>query len=331
MPAAPASAGLIADLIGLGAAGAEIVDLAQAGAPARAGLGAVRIGVHRAGARPEQGLEDFDVLLSADPGAPRPWVGLAAERLDAALADLRARIADQPAAAAAAAQVLRMTLALPFEQALALESLAYSMLLASEGFRCWREGAPPRARPPETEPRIAVDAAGPTLSIRLTRPGARNAFDAALRDELCEALAFALDHPDAPAVVLTGEGPCFSAGGDLDEFGRAADPGQAHLIRTLRSPASLAHALGPRLTARLHGACVGAGIEVPAAAGRITAAAGTWFRLPEVAMGLIPGAGGTATIARRIGRHRAAYMALSAADIDLATALAWGLVDEAET
>ena len=44
-------------------------------------------------------------------------------------------------------------------------------------------------------------------------------------------------------------------------------------------------------------------------------------------MGLIPGAGGTASIPRRIGRHRAAWMAISGADIDLATALAWGLVD----
>ena len=47
-------------------------------------------------------------------------------------------------------------------------------------------------------------------------------------------------------------------------------------------------------------------------------------------MGLIPGAGGTATIPRRIGRERAAYMALSGAEIDLDTALAWGLVDAVE-
>jgi enoyl-CoA hydratase/carnithine racemase len=46
-------------------------------------------------------------------------------------------------------------------------------------------------------------------------------------------------------------------------------------------------------------------------------------------MGLIPGAGGTASIPRRVGRHRAAYMAISGDDIDLATALGWGLVDEA--
>jgi enoyl-CoA hydratase/carnithine racemase len=47
-------------------------------------------------------------------------------------------------------------------------------------------------------------------------------------------------------------------------------------------------------------------------------------------MGLVPGAGGTASIARRIGRHRACYMALSGADIDAGTALRWGLIDQVE-
>ncbi len=47
-------------------------------------------------------------------------------------------------------------------------------------------------------------------------------------------------------------------------------------------------------------------------------------------MGLIPGAGGTATIPRRIGRQRAAYMAISGADIGVPTALAWGLIDAVE-
>jgi enoyl-CoA hydratase/carnithine racemase len=47
-------------------------------------------------------------------------------------------------------------------------------------------------------------------------------------------------------------------------------------------------------------------------------------------MGLIPGAGGTASLPRRIGRRRACYMAISGADIDLGTALSWGLVDAVE-
>ncbi len=109
-----------------------------------------------------------------------------------------------------------------------------------------------------------------------------------------------------------------------------ATSGEAHLIRTLRSPARLLYGLRDRATARLHGACVGAGIEVPAAAGRVVARPDAFFRLPEVAMGLIPGAGGVATIPRRIGRQRACWMAISGVDVDAATALAWGLVDAVE-
>jgi enoyl-CoA hydratase/carnithine racemase len=229
-----------------------------------------------------------------------------------------------------AAQVLRMTLALGFEAALTVESLAYSMLLASEGFRAWRAATPVRPRPADDGPRVAVEADDREIRVRLTRPARRNAFDARMRDELAEALAFAADHPDAPSVTLTGEGPSFSAGGDLDEFGAGADVGWAHLIRGLRAPAGAVHRLGGRLTARVHGACVGAGIEVPAAAARLTARPGATFRLPEVSMGLIPGAGGTASIPRRIGRHRAAFMAILGEDVDLDTALVWGLVDAVE-
>lgn len=318
---------LIADLTELGGAGLVVTELGVDPPPLSATTGVVQVGVHRGGPVPGGALDPFDILLSSDPVAPGPWVGAPPHRLDAVIAELRAAVARQPVAAAACAQVLRMSLDLPFEKALAAESLAYSMLLASEGFQSWRAANPPRVRPDDAAPRVKLEV-GRAISIRLDRPAARNAVDARMRDELCEALTFAAEHPDALPVILSGEGPAFSAGGDLDEFGRADDPGRAHLIRTLRSPARLVHALGDRVTAQLHGACVGAGIEVPAAAGRIAARPGAMFRLPEVSMGLIPGAGGTATIPRRIGRRRAAYMAISGADIDLATALAWGLVDE---
>jgi hypothetical protein len=290
------------------------------------GPGAVRIATDEDRPRADVDPDAFDILLSRDLGAPAPWVGLG-PALDAGLATLRETGERQPVAASVAVQVLRATLALDFGAALALESTAYSMLLASEGFKAWRARTPVRERPEPPSPRVRIEAEDGAIAIRLNRPAKRNAFDAAMRDALCEALEFALEDPDRRPVVLSGEGPAFSAGGDLDEFGTAKDPGQAHLIRMEQSPARLARQLGARLTARLHGACVGAGIEVPAAAGRVVADEGTFFRLPEVSMGLIPGAGGTATIARRIGRHRAAWMALSGTDVDLATALAWGLVD----
>jgi enoyl-CoA hydratase/carnithine racemase len=290
--------------------------------------GAVRIGVHRAGRLPTDGLEAFDILLSADLAAPRPWVGVAS--VGEAVTALLARVEAQPVAAGVAAQVLRASPQLTFDDALAMESLAYSMLLAASGFAAWRAETAARIREEPSTPRVLIDADADSIRLRLNRPDRRNAFDAAMRDALCEALAFAADHPERLPVELSGAGPAFSAGGDLDEFGAAGDVGEAHLIRTLRSPARLLYAVRERATARLHGACVGAGIEVPAAAGRVIACPGAFFRLPEVSMGLIPGAGGTATIPRRIGRQRACWMAISGADVDAATALAWGLIDAVE-
>src|SRR5690606_18949173 len=111
---------------------------------------------------------------------------------------------------------------------------------------------------------------------------------------------------------------------DLDEFGRADDPGRAHLIRVLRAPVRRIHQIRERVTAVIQGAAVGSGIEIPAAAGRVIARPHAVFRLPELELGLIPGAGGTASIPRRIGRRRCCYMALSGRKIDTATALAWG-------
>jgi enoyl-CoA hydratase/carnithine racemase len=317
----------IADLIELGGAGLFVVDLSEGEAPPP-GAGVVCVGIHEDGPRPTAGFEACDILLTRDEAAPAPWVS--APDLDAAMERIAAQVEAQPAACAAAAQVIGASLQLSFEQALAQESLAYSMLLASDGFRVWRAANPPRQRPHDPAPRVLIGEADAALTLTLNRPAARNAFDARMRDELCEALGFAITHPDGLPVILSGEGPAFSAGGDLDEFGSAADPGEAHLIRTLRSPARLVRDLGDRITTRLHGACVGAGIEVPAAAHRVVAREGAFFRLPEVSMGLIPGAGGTATIPRRIGRHRAAFMAISGLDIDVQTALGWGLADAVE-
>ncbi|NNL65223.1 MAG: enoyl-CoA hydratase/isomerase family protein, partial [Myxococcales bacterium] len=78
---------------------------------------------------------------------------------------------------------------------------------------------------------------------------------------------------------------------------------------------------------RLHGACVGAGIELAAFAARVHAAEDAFFGLPEIGMGLVPGAGGTVGIPRRIGAQRAARWMLSGARLDRETALSWGLID----
>ncbi|HEY0436973.1 MAG TPA: enoyl-CoA hydratase/isomerase family protein [Phenylobacterium sp.] len=291
--------------------------------------GIVLLGVHRGGLRPAEIPPRFDMLLTTDPDPPRPWVGVAAGAIDQGVAELQAAVAATPVAAAVAAQVLRTSADLSWDAALVVESLAFSMLLGGAEFRAWRARTPIRPRGSDGR-RLELSREAGVLSLTLARAEARNAVDARMRDQLVEALEFALVDPEAGPVVLRAEGPAFSAGGDLNEFGEATDPAFAHAIRLQQAPVRLARALGGRLTARLHGACIGAGIELPAAAARVVAAPDAWFRLPEVGMGLIPGAGGTVSIPRRIGRHRACFMAVSGRDIDVATALAWGLVDAVE-
>ncbi|MFF4113193.1 enoyl-CoA hydratase/isomerase family protein [Streptomyces sp. NPDC001714] len=241
---------------------------------------------------------------------------------------LRARAAEQPQAALVLHQVLRMTGQLSVPHALDLESLAYSTLLGGAGFAGWLAARGPRPAPPRaTGDPVVVRREDDVLRITLDRPERRNAHGAELRDALVAALDIAVWDDTVREVVLDGNGPCFSSGGDLDEFGTAPDLAAAHLIRTRAGAAARLHALGDRLTARIHGTCVGAGIELPVFAARVLAAPGTTVRLPELAMGLLPGAGGTVGIPRRIGRWRTLYLVLDGRAISAERALAWGLVD----
>lgn len=124
-------------------------------------------------------------------------------------------------------------------------------------------------------------------------------------------MARLVEDPTRPTLALRGEGRCFSTGGDLAEVGCASDLAAAHVVRNSRSCAALLHRLGNRVEVRLHGACIGSGIEIAAACTKVSAATNTFVHLPELRMGLIPGAGGTVTLPCRIGRHRTAWLALS--------------------
>ena len=146
-----------------------------------------------------------------------------------------------------------------------------------------------------------------------------NAFNLALRDGLVEALQLAALDPTIAAVELRGNGPSFCSGGDLTEFGTVPDPVTGHLVRTTRSAALALWRVADRVTVHLHGACVGAGIELAALAGRVVAHPDSRLRLPEVGFGLVPGAGGTASVPSRIGRARTAWLALSGTTLDAAT------------
>jgi enoyl-CoA hydratase/carnithine racemase len=268
----------------------------------------------------------LDLTLTEQPAASRHCVQVA--DVASAVRRIEQVAVAQPRAVLVLGALLRQTALLPAAEGLAAEASAYSTLLAGPEFARWLAARGP-ARPahPDDQPRVDVRREGDLLEVRLVRVVRRNAFDAAMRVALSDALAVARAD-DAVQVRLTGAGPVFSAGGDLDEFGRAADPATAWVVRVGDSPALALALLSERTQAVVQGACVGAGVELPAFAGRVVADPATTFRLPEVAMGLLPGAGGTVSLTQRIGRWRTLWLALSGDPIDVRTALDWGLVDE---
>lgn len=265
-----------------------------------------------------------DVALTTVSGPGAPWVRV--PDLGDEVEHLRRRVAAAPGAAVALVGVLRTGRGRPVEDGLLVESLAYSMLQGGPEFARWRSGRAAAVSRAEPQAAVVVERDGDRLEITLNRPHVHNAYNRAMRDQLCEALAVASADPRCQ-VVLRGAGPSFCSGGDLDEFGTAPDPVSAHLVRTGRSPARLIAALSGRTRVVLHGSCAGSGLELPAFAGTVEARPGTRMWLPELGMGLIPGAGGTVSVARRIGAARTAWMVLSGRPVDEATALGWGLVD----
>ncbi|MCX4090848.1 enoyl-CoA hydratase/isomerase family protein [Nocardia sp. alder85J] len=251
--------------------------------------------------------------------------------LDAALAELHAVTAYAPRAAVACGQLLRQTVRLPTTPALAAEAAVYSMLLGGPEFARWlAERGPAREVARPAADLVRVDREDDRLDIVLDHPQRRNALSMRLREQLLAALTVAEADPTIGAVTLRGNGPAFCSGGDLDEFGTATDLVAAYLVRVDRAPWRIIDQLADRVTARIHGPCIGAGAEMAAFAGTVIAAPGTVLRLPEIRMGLVPGAGGTVSIPRRIGRWRAAWLMLTGTPLPAAAALRWGLVDRLE-
>lgn len=247
------------------------------------------------------------------------------------LAELAERCSRWSQASAVCDDVLRsLDPAGPTLAGVITESLAYSTLQSGPEFARWLAGRGPAQMPDIADP-VQAQRDGNTLRIAFNRPQRHNAFSTDARAALLEALAVADADPSVSEVVLSGNGPSFCSGGDLAEFGTFADPASAHLARTRHSPALVLDALTARLgqacRAELHGQVLGSGLEMAAFCGRVAAAPDSVFGLPELCLGLIPGAGGTVSVTRRIGRWRTAYLVLSGVSIDVETALAWGLVD----
>jgi len=298
-----------------------------ADAPVLGDVQAIKIGVDRAGNLCCGDTDAFDILLTTQADAPAPWMSVTVANIDAYAESLAARVRQSPIAATTLARVLRIGERSSFQDALHIESLAYSTLLGGAEFGRWLDGRPSMsdvAAAPDAL--VLYDRDDDHVTLTLNNPLHSNAMTAAMRDALYTALANILDDPSQPTVTIRAAGRCFSSGGHLPEFGSARDLAEAHVVRTVHSCARLIHRLGDRATVQFHGAAIGSGLEGPAAAAHRVAADDAWFQLPEVSMGLIPGAGGTATVSRAIGRHRTMWMAISGKRIGAKTALSLGLI-----
>ena len=242
-----------------------------------------------------------------------------------AVGEVEAAFHRAPLAAVAGALLLRSA-PRPLFDGLVAESATYSTLQAGPEFLAWRAARPVRAVPDADGPRVRVEQHRGLREIVLVRSSRHNALDVRMRDALHTALVDAM-RSDEP-VVLRAEGPSFCSGGDLDEFGTFPDPALAHLVRLDRSLALAVAALADRLVVALHGPCLGAGIELPAFARHVLAADDARLGLPEQALGLVPGAGGTVSIARRAGRHAVLAMLLRGGAVDAERGRALGIIDE---
>jgi enoyl-CoA hydratase/carnithine racemase len=274
-------------------------------------------------------LAAVSLTLAAGPAAGKDRRLVPVADLAAAVELLRAAVARSPRAAVSCGQLLRQTAGLGPGPGLAAEAALYSVLLGGPEFARWQAArGVPRAAPAGARSPVRMSRAGGCLSIVLDDPGRRNAVSFRMREALLEAVLLVEADETITEVAISGAGPAFCSGGDLDEFGAATDMVAAYLVRLARAPWRVIDRIAGRVTMRVHGACIGAGTEIAAFGGRVVAAPGTFFALPEVGMGLVPGAGGSVSVPRRIGRWRAAWLMLTGERLAAGTALSWGLVDE---
>ncbi|WP_375576463.1 3-hydroxyacyl-CoA dehydrogenase NAD-binding domain-containing protein [Paracidovorax oryzae] len=158
------------------------------------------------------------------------------------------------------------------------------------------------------------------LVVRIDNPPV-NALGAAVRQGLMEAIGEAESRADVQAVLIVGAGKAFIAGADIREFGKPpVPPALPEVCQRIESCAK-------RVVAAIHGAALGGGLEVALAAHYRVALPGAQLGLPEVNLGLLPGAGGTQRAPRLMGVKPAAEMMLSGKPLSAKAALAAGLVD----
>ena len=164
---------------------------------------------------------------------------------------------------------------------------------------------------------------GQVLVVTIQNPPV-NAFSQAVRQGLADAVAQARSDAQVQAILLVGSGKAFIAGADIREFGKPAmPPSLPDVLVQLENSDKI-------VVAAIHGPALGGGLEVALSCHYRLAVSGAKLGLPEVQLGLLPGAGGTQRTPRLIGVKAALDLMLSGRHASAEEALAMGLVDKVE-
>lgn len=151
-----------------------------------------------------------------------------------------------------------------------------------------------------------------------------NALSYPVRTGLIEAIDQACKDPGVDAIILRCEGRSFISGADIKEFSNPRDPRVPELVEFVERSTK-------PIVAALHGTALGGGLEISMACHYRVARPDVTMGLPEVNIGLLPGAGGTQRLPRLIGIPRALDVIVGGATLDAREALACGLIDQVST
>ena len=174
---------------------------------------------------------------------------------------------------------------------------------------------------------VLYSKSGAIAHLVLNRPSVINAYNLQMRDDLFRALEAVREDPDVRVTIVRGAGDRgFCAGADLTEFGTAPSQVVARQVRWERDVWGLFASIDKPFVAALHGYVIGSGVEIACLCDIRIASEDATFSMPEVALGMVPAAGGTQTLPRVLGVGRALEMLLTSRRIAAHDALRLGLV-----
>ena len=175
---------------------------------------------------------------------------------------------------------------------------------------------------------VLYERSGPVAHITLNRPQVHNAYSVQMRDDLFDILSGLRDDDQVRAIVFKGAGErAFCGGADLSEFLTAPSAIAARRIRAQRDLWGMFRSMPQALIAALHGYVLGSGLEIALFCDLRIGAEDVIFGLPEIGLGIIPGAGGTQTLPTAIGLSRSLDMLLGNRRMAAQEALQSGLLD----